>query len=261
MKINLILSIIESEIIEKVSNMAENKLPSGVGKKIVQALKKQQATIEIQAIPDPVQEHTAFASETIAPVNVQENEIITDNISLDEEFPEFAVEDNSEENFDMFEEVSAQEQQEEFSSEFDDSFGMSFDEDIDVAAFDENEDYSSQSIKGATVPQSHQKSYAVPANVAVLKRLIMQLPQGVTKQTGAQIIRQTMEALGISMGSVLKEAQQGQDSLTASAKACLSTIAEYKNNIRSLEKQVQDYKKQAIALNDLINLFLMTDKR
>ena len=241
--------------------MAENKLPSGVGKKIVQALKKQQATIEIQAIPDPVQEHTTFATETIAPVEVHEDEIITDNISLDDEFSEFAVDDNSEESFDMFEETPVQEQQEDFTSDFDDSLNMSFEEELDVSAFDENEAFASQSVKGVTVPQTQQKSYAVPANVAVLKRLIMQLPQGVTKQTGAQIIRQTMEALGISMGSVLKEAQQGQDSLTASAKACLSTIAEYKNNIRSLEKQVQDYKKQAIALNDLINLFLMTDKR
>lgn len=241
--------------------MAENKLPSGVGKKIVQALKKQQATIEIQAIPDPIQEQTTLANEIVTPVEVQEDEIITDNISLDDEFSEFAVENNSEESFDMFEEAPNQEQQEEFSSEFDDNFSMSFDEDIDASSFDESETFATQSIKGATVPQSQQKSYAVPANVAVLKRLIMQLPQGVTKQTGAQIIRQTMEALGISMGSVLKEAQQGQDSLTASAKACLSTIAEYKNNIRSLEKQVQDYKKQAIALNDLINLFLMTDKR
>ena len=88
----------------------------------------------------------------------------------------------------------------------------------------------------------------------------MQLPQGVTKQTGAQIIRQTMEALGISMNSVLKEAQQGQDSLTQSAKVCMTKINEYKSNIKTLEKQVQDYKKQAIALNDLISLFIMTDK-
>ena len=105
-----------------------------------------------------------------------------------------------------------------------------------------------------------QNNYSMPANVAVLKRLIMQLPQGVSKQTGAQIIRQTMEALGISMNSVLKEAQQGQDSITASAKACMSTIAEYRNHIKNLEKQVQDYKKQAVALNDLISLFVMTDK-
>ena len=88
----------------------------------------------------------------------------------------------------------------------------------------------------------------------------MQLPQGVTKQTGAQIIRQTMEAVGISMNSVLKEAQQGQDSLTASAKVCMTQIAEYKNNIKSIEKQVQDYKKQAVALNDLISLFVLTDR-
>lgn len=88
----------------------------------------------------------------------------------------------------------------------------------------------------------------------------MQLPQGVTKQTGAQIIRQTMEALGISMNSVLKEAQQGQDSLTTSAKACMAQIQEYRSNIKTLEKQVQDYKKQAVALNDLISLFIMTDR-
>ena len=105
-----------------------------------------------------------------------------------------------------------------------------------------------------------QKNYSMPANVAVLKRLIMQLPQGVTKQTGAQIIRQTMEALGISMNSVLKEAQQGQDSLTTSAKACMAQIQEYRSNIKTLEKQVQDYKKQAVALNDLISLFIMTDR-
>lgn len=241
--------------------MVENKLPSGVGKKIVQALKKQQSSIEIQTIPDPIQEKT-LVKETIAPVESFEEEIITDNISLDEGFSEFAVEDNTDEDFEMFEETQEEEQQEEFSSEFDDNFSVSFEDEIETSTFDENEMFATpQSIKGATAPQVQQKSYAVPANVAVLKRLIMQLPQGVTKQTGAQIIRQTMEALGISMGNVLKEAQQGQDSLTASAKACLSTIAEYKNNIRSLEKQVQDYKKQAIALNDLINLFLMTDKR
>ena len=100
----------------------------------------------------------------------------------------------------------------------------------------------------------------MPSNVAVLKRLIAQLPGGVTKQTGAQIIRQTMEALGISMNSVLKEAQQVQDSLNDSARTCMISINEYKNCIRSLEKQVQDYKKQAVTLNDLISLFVMTDK-
>ena len=40
----------------------------------------------------------------------------------------------------------------------------------------------------------------------------------------------------------------------------MATIQEYKNNIKALEKQVQDYKKQAVALNDLISLFIMTDR-
>ena len=45
----------------------------------------------------------------------------------------------------------------------------------------------------------------LPANVAVLKQLIAKLPSGVSKQTGAQIIKQTMEALGISMAGVLQK--------------------------------------------------------
>ena len=100
----------------------------------------------------------------------------------------------------------------------------------------------------------------VQANVAVLKRLISQLPQGVSKQTGAQIIRQTMEALGISMSTVLTEAQNFQDGLNNSVRECVSTIQEFKNNIKNLEKQVSDYQKQSAQVNDLISLFIMTDK-
>jgi len=104
-----------------------------------------------------------------------------------------------------------------------------------------------------------QQSGHMPPNVAVLKRLITQLPNGVTKQTGAQIIRQTMEALGISMNNVLHEAQQVQDGLNDSVKTCMFSIQEYKNNIKQLEKQVLDYQKQIAYLNDLISLFVMTD--
>ena len=38
-----------------------------------------------------------------------------------------------------------------------------------------------------------------------LKQLITKLPAGVTKQTGATIIKQTMEALGVSMTALLQE--------------------------------------------------------
>ena len=234
--------------------MAENRIPTGVGKKIVEALKKQ-AEIEIQPIEDSIEEPVqAPIQEAEAPVE-NYTETITDNISLDNEFSDFSMENNEAGDFSAFDENTevVQTSEEDFSTGFDED-NYNFEE---TPMFDEKEIFNAQPAIKNVAPQ---KSYAMPANVAVLKRLIMQLPQGVTKQTGAQIIRQTMEALGISMNSVLKEAQQGQDNITASAKACLSTIAEYKNNIRSLEKQVQDYKKQAVALNDLISLFVMTDK-
>ena len=59
--------------------------------------------------------------------------------------------------------------------------------------------------------------FEMPANIAVLKKLISQLPSGVSRHTGAQIIKQTMEALGISMKSVLQDAQQVQESLKVSS--------------------------------------------
>jgi len=102
-------------------------------------------------------------------------------------------------------------------------------------------------------------NFEVPNNVAVLKKLIAKLPSGVTRQTGAQIIKQTMEALGISMKSVLQEAQQLQEQLSSSAKECQATISEYKRQIVTLEEQAQSYKKQYNNLNELVSLFIQTD--
>ena len=102
--------------------------------------------------------------------------------------------------------------------------------------------------------------FEMPANIAVLKKLISQLPSGVSRHTGAQIIKQTMEALGISMKSVLQDAQQVQESLKISARECQGTIQEYKKQILTLEKQSQSYQKQYSALNDLISLFIQTTK-
>ena len=76
-------------------------------------------------------------------------------------------------------------------------------------------------------------TFEIPNNIAVLKKLITQLPSGVTRHTGAQIIKQTMEALGISMKSVLQEAQQVQEGLNSSVTECHNNIQEYK-------KQIQD---------------------
>ena len=66
--------------------MTENKLPSGVGKKIVEALKKQ-AEIEIQPIPDSSKNNLIQESVKEKPA---EN-VITDNISLDNNFSDFSL--------------------------------------------------------------------------------------------------------------------------------------------------------------------------
>lgn len=102
-------------------------------------------------------------------------------------------------------------------------------------------------------------NFEIPNNVAVLKKLIAKLPSGVTRQTGALIIKQTMEALGISMKSVLQEAQQLQEQLNTSAKECQATISEYKRQIVTLEEQAQSYKKQYNNLNELVSLFIQTE--
>ena len=103
-------------------------------------------------------------------------------------------------------------------------------------------------------------SFEMPSNITVLKKLIAQLPSGVSRHTGAQIIKQTMEALGISMKSVLQDAQQVQEGLKTSARECQGTIQEYKKQILTLERQSQNYQKQYSALNDLISLFIQTTK-
>jgi len=100
----------------------------------------------------------------------------------------------------------------------------------------------------------------LPDNVMMLIKLINQLPTGVNRQIGAQIIRQTIEAMGISMKSVLSEAQYIQEDLGNSTQDCLNTIEEYKNNIKVLEQKIITYKKQANKLGELINLFVMTIK-
>jgi len=100
----------------------------------------------------------------------------------------------------------------------------------------------------------------LPANVATLMHLISQLPSGVTRQTGAQIIRQTLEAMGVSMHRVLTEAQQAQDSLSQSIKNNINTIEELINRTKILEKEVQQYRRKADELEDLVSLFILSEK-
>ena len=97
--------------------------------------------------------------------------------------------------------------------------------------------------------------FEYPANVAILNNLISKLPVGVSKQTGALIIRQTMEALGIPMSSVIQEAKQVQETLTHKAGECQQNIINYKKQINILEMQSMQFQRQAVSMNDIISLF------
>jgi hypothetical protein len=184
-----------------------------VGKKIVEALKKQAESMDIQ------EENTS---------------------SLFNE-PEFQAQENFEAKNDFFAEPIVQQNQ-------------NFFDDIEEKRDPIFADTSIQNTEAST------EAFEMPANIAVLKKLISQLPSGVSRHTGAQIIKQTMEALGISMKSVLQDAQQVQESLKVSARECQGSIQEYKKQILMLEKQSQSYQKQYSALNDLISLFIQTTK-
>lgn len=248
--------------------MTENKLPEGVGKKIVEALRKQSETEsvseevkqEAETPQDQVQDVQHFEPEVAE--HVSENEVVEEVVSVDSEeddLEDVDLDANDGLTFDLPDNPVLKKYKE-YSSTFDAPFlgegsEASFDKKVsfqqavaDIFEGNENERLTDT------------KTFTMPANVVVLRRLIAQVPKGVTKQTGAQIIRQTMEALGISMDEVLQEAQQLQESLNDATKDCVATIQEYNNNIRVLEKQVQDYQKQVTQLNDLISLFILTDR-
>lgn len=193
---------------------------------------------------------------------------MTENFDLDtgknivEALKQQAEEDSSEELFETEENAEADVEQTEDSADFSD-FHKENDEPIETfdASIKTDNDFFSAEPTHAVVEKYAEDLYnfEVPNNVAVLKKLISKLPSGVTRQTGAQIIKQTMEALGISIKSVLQEAQQLQDQLNNSAKECQATIQEYKRQIATLEEQSQSYKKQYSNLNELVSLFIQTD--
>ncbi len=96
-------------------------------------------------------------------------------------------------------------------------------------------------------------------NVRTLIRLVNDLPDGVTKQTGAQIIRLTMEAMGISMEEVLTEAQSAQSEMLDAVRANIKKIEEYKTVIRKLESDIKYYQGKANELSEIIDLFILSN--
>lgn len=223
----------------------------GVGKKIVEALKKQ-SNPEIEFTQD-----TLSMQEDLTVENINFSENIIEESPVDTLYGETM-------NFDIQQEQPFEEQFEIKEQPVVEQTVVE-PEVLNVQSFSTNPQPQgwnfnvAPEIKPATV-SADAKQYEMPSNVAVLKKLITQLPAGVTKQTGALIIKQTLEALGISMNTVLQEAQKVQDEMNDSIKNCMLTIQEYKNNIKNLEKQGLDYQRQVNQLNDLISLFILSDQ-
>lgn len=195
-----------------------------MGKKIADALKQQDMSEENL---DTLQIDTDSVSDTI---DYQETNESLDNSSFD-------LDENDKSNDD---------------NDYNPVFSVDVDEieqapDLKISINSEEDDAAEE--------------FEMPNNINVLKRLINQLPTGVPRQTGALIIRQTIEALGIPMKSVLQDAQRVRDCLNSSIKDCNYTIQEYKTNIRNLEKQSANYQKQLNRLNDIIGLFVYNDRK
>ena len=208
--------------------MINNRITEGVGKKIVEALKQQNDDIEIKTVSSDVTMET--------PVTTPQETEEKLSQSLQEAVDAVEVEAPQSQTFNFSQIAKPQE------NFMQSGFGM-----------------NSQMYNQQTPDLSAVDDMDLPSNVAVLKQLITKLPANVSKQTGALIIRQTMEALGISMNSVLNEAQQVQENLNNSALECQNSIVEYKKQINILEAQTQKFQRQYAAVNDIISLFVQTN--
>lgn len=233
--------------------MTRNQLPEGVGKKIVEALKRQ-------------------AEADIAPVEES-------SVSLGGSLPLTEIEDLPELQYEPLNEVQGAGEDLIIEEEPLASEGVyKVKEDVAPKTFMQqpiameqpkvqpmqqpqfNSVTLNQEKLQQAIIQSTNSKLAIPANVAILRNLINTLPVGVTKQTGAQIIKQTLEAMGIPMNSILKEAQVFQEELNSSTRECMIKIQEYKTQIMQLETSVQEYQQNITQVNDIVSMFLLADK-
>ncbi|MDD3149987.1 MAG: hypothetical protein PHV68_04060 [Candidatus Gastranaerophilales bacterium] len=259
-----------------------NVLPEGVGKKIVEALKQQ--SFDNNQENEYIQEYeekTSISDNSLEEIpfeqNIKNQSFIKEvqNNSQEFEFENIEESDLDQEDIELidYSEPTQKNQPQYFqqaSTQTDYSFSQpqpqqtlqySYTQDQNfINAQTETEKYEKKPMPiSMPINASFEDNIAVP-NVDVLTKLVSQLPPGVTRQTGAQIIRQTIEAMGISMNKVLSEAQIAQEGLGHSVRNNMNKIEEYRNNIRILESQVQNFKAQADKLEDLINLFILSEK-
>ena len=212
--------------------MADSKMNDSVGRKIVEALKMQSTDVQEET---PVNE--------VSEIDVDsQNEDTFNNDDFNMDSQNFSNDLPSDIQLKIQNQLKEPVQPQFQSSYIDNAFQQSL-----ARNLGDNDTF-------AQVPDD----FDYPANVAVLRQLIAKLPAGVSKQTGATIIRQTMEALGISMQAVIQEAKQVQGTLIENSKECQSNILEYKKQIGILESKSQQYKRQSAVMNDIINLFIQS---
>lgn len=217
--------------------MTVEKISDSVGKKIVEALKMQnKGVVAEEVVGEEPQFNKGFS------FNSEE--------SQGEVAPTFEAKEQENEMYSQISQnMSDYIQQKEHK-------GMTFEQPINSqSAVDVAFTQSLNQNLSASFART-QENIDLPANVAILNGLISKLPTGVSKQTGALIIRQTMEALGISMQAVIQEAKQVQEDLSSRARECQKNILDYRKQINTLEVQSQQYQRQVLAMNDIIGLFV-----
>ena len=229
-----------SNWVSNEEKMAINKINDSVGKKIVEALKMQ--------APEESTKNEQVEEE------IQDNNVMF----LDkEEAPEFSNgnSDNTKEDYsnslnsDIQSTVQPSASSESVQPQIKPINNQSFIDNAFAQSLAQNIGYTQ-------VPDD----FNYPTNVAVLKQLIAKLPTGVSKQTGAIIIKQTMEALGIPMQSVIQEARQVQESLNNNARECQANIVDYRKQISILEAKSQQYVRLSAEMNDIISLFVQSGR-
>lgn len=229
-----------SNWVSNEEKMAINKINDSVGKKIVEALKMQapEESTKNEQVEEEIQDkNVMFLDKEEAPEFSNGN---SDNTKED-----YSNSLNSDIQSTVQPPVSPESVQPQIKpinnqSFIDNAFAQSL----------------AQNIGYTQVPDD----FNYPANVAVLKQLIAKLPTGVSKQTGAIIIKQTMEALGIPMQSVIQEARQVQESLNNNARECQANIVDYRKQISILEAKSQQYVRLSAEMNDIISLFVQSGR-
>lgn len=196
----------------------QNKLPEGVGKKIIEVLKTNRGR-EIEDSSD---------YELPTQSNYMEN-------------PRYS-------NYDLNNEGDSLPEYVDYTYNYESDIKSSISEGND---YNIPLEYREQKIN---IPENPNRS-----SIDTLVDLVTKLPPGVTKQTGAQIIRHTMEAMGIPMNKVLGNAQMAQEELEQSIRNNINVIEEYRAKIKNLDNEIQQFRKKAHDLEDIISLFILSE--